>query len=71
MECVAAGFEAYVMFVVQMSDVKHFEPNYRTHAEFGNVLKEAKDAGVQVLAVECDVEIDSIVAAKEVAVRLE
>lgn len=71
MECKAAGFDAYIIFVVQMNDVKYFEPNYRTHEEFGEVLKEAFNAGVQVLAVECDVEIDSIVATKEVAVRLE
>ena len=59
-ECVKEGYEAYVIFVIQMKDVLHFEPNVETHKEFGDALKYAKENGVNILAVDCLVEKDSI-----------
>lgn len=55
-ECIQQGFDAYLLFVVQMKDVKHFEPNNRTHPEFGEALKEAAKNGVRIIAVDCLVE---------------
>lgn len=43
-----------------MKDVLYFEPNVRTHKEFGEVLREAKKHGVNILAVDCDVTENSI-----------
>lgn len=57
----AAGYEAAVCFVIQMSGVHRFEPNDVTHLEFGQALREAKQAGVQVLAYDCRVTPDSAV----------
>jgi len=45
----AEGYECWVCFVVQMSDVVRFEPNDRTHPEFGAALRRAAQAGVHVL----------------------
>lgn len=59
-ECMTEGYEAYVIFVIQMKDVLHFEPNDDTHKEFAEVLKYAKAYGVNIIAVDCDVEEDSI-----------
>ncbi|RII32536.1 DNA/RNA nuclease SfsA [Clostridium chromiireducens] len=59
-ECMTEGYEAYVIFVIQMKDVLHFEPNDDTHKEFAEVLKYAKGYGVNIIAVDCDVEEDSI-----------
>ena len=49
------GYEAAVCFVIQMADVKGFSPNDRTHPAFGEALRDAYAAGVEVLAYECEV----------------
>ena len=64
------GYEAYVFFVIQMKEVKYFTPNMATHAAFGETLKEASEAGVKVLAYDCDVTKDSIEIGEQVDVYL-
>ncbi|MBP3666779.1 MAG: DNA/RNA nuclease SfsA [Clostridia bacterium] len=51
-----AGHPAYILFVTQMKGVTELRPNDETHPAFGEALREAKDAGVQVIAVDCVVE---------------
>ena len=58
----ANGYEAYVLFVIQMKDVHLFQPNDSTHKAFGDALRAAKEAGVRILAVDCKVTPDSAVA---------
>ena len=58
------------MFVIQMKDVKYFEPNKRTHEAFAQALLEAEQAGVHVLAYDCFVEPDSICLGEPVEVQL-
>lgn len=64
------GFGAYVLFVIQMKDVKYLHPNDRTDPEFGKALREAAAAGVQVLAVDCRVREDAMTIDQPVEVRL-
>ena len=64
------GFGAYVLFVIQMPDVKYLYPNDATDPDFGAALRQAKAAGVQVLAMDCRVEIDTMTIANPVEVRL-
>ena len=64
------GYEANILFVIQMENVKYFEPNYITHAAFGEALKAAKAAGVNIYAVDCKVTEDSVCARNPVEVRL-
>ena len=64
------GYLAYIVFVVQMSDVKYFTPNIERHKEFGEALSYAKSQGVNILAYECNIDETSIVATKEVLVKL-
>ena len=59
-KCVEEGFGGYVLFVIQMSDVKHLHPNDVTDPDFGRALREAAAAGVKVLAVDCIVTEDSM-----------
>ena len=66
----AAGYGAYVLFVIQMADVAYLHPNDATDPAFGQALREAAAAGVQVLAVDCAVTPDSMVIGKAVPVRL-
>lgn len=54
------GYEAAVCFVVQMEGMRWMEPNDATHPEFGAALRRAAGAGVEVLALECQVTPDSL-----------
>ena len=65
------GYETYLFLVIQMKAVKYFEPNWKTHPEFGNTLKRAADAGVKILAYDCVVTEDSIEICDPVPVNLE
>ena len=64
------GFGAYVLFVIQMADVKYLHPNDATDPAFGKALREAAAAGVEVLAMDCAVTSDSMVLRKAVNVNL-
>ena len=54
------GYLAYIIMVIQMEDVLYFTPNIDMHKEFGDVLKEAKENGVEILAYDSIVNIDNI-----------
>ena len=69
-QCVQEGYEAYLLFVIQMKDIHCFVPNDVTHPEFGQALREAENVGVHILARECEVTEDSLVIGEEVAVDL-
>lgn len=64
------GWEAVILFVVQMEGMKRVIPNNATHPEFGAALEEAAAAGVRVLAVECRVTPGSMTLGKPVPVHL-
>lgn len=64
------GYDAYVMFVVQMSGVKYFTPNYKTHEKFAEILRRAYEAGVKILAYECNVTETEMTISKPVKVVL-
>ena len=64
------GFEAYAVFIIQMKGVKHFEPNRVTQPAFGEALKQARDAGVQLLALDCEVTESSLAASSPVKIVL-
>jgi sugar fermentation stimulation protein A len=64
------GVEAVVFILVQMENVKYFTPNYETHPEFGEALKEAQKKGVTLLCYDSRVTPDSITVGKPVEIRL-
>jgi sugar fermentation stimulation protein A len=64
------GYECYVVFIIQMANVKHFEPNYKTHKEFGEALERAKENGVNILALDCSVTPDSVEVKNSVTVKI-
>lgn len=65
-----AGYEAAVCFVIQMEDVRWFAPNDETHPEFGQALRRAAQAGVEILAMDCAVTPQSLTIGKPVPIRL-
>jgi len=64
------GFGAYVLFVIQMADVEYLHPNDATDPAFGAALREAAAAGVQILAMDCDVTPEEMRLRKVVPVKL-
>ncbi len=69
-KCAQNGFEAYIIFLIQMSNINYFTPNYETHPEFGEALKNANKKGVKILAFDSIVTPDSIILNKPVDIRL-
>jgi len=69
-QAVREGFEAYVLFVIQMADVKLFRPNEKTDPEFAAALREAANSGVTVLARCCAVTEDTMVLTQPVEIQL-
>lgn len=67
-EAHSQGYDAYLIFVIQMKSIKRMEPNRRTHPAFGEVLQKARSAGVHLLAYDCLVSEDSLVMDEEVPV---
>ena len=64
------GYLSYIVFVIQMSDVKYFTPNDKMHKELGDALRIAKENGVNILAYDCFVSRDYIEIKDEVEVIL-
>jgi sugar fermentation stimulation protein A len=64
------GYGAFVLFVVQMADVKYLHPNDRTDPAFGAALREAAENGVTVLAMDCAVTEDEMHIRLPILVKL-
>ena len=69
-EAAKAGYGAYVLFVIQMAEVEYLHPNDATDPGFGAALREAAAAGVEILAMDCDVTVDSMTIRKPARVKL-
>ena len=54
----AAGYEAWLCFVIPLPGVRGLRPNDRTHPAFGDALRRAQPLGVHLLALGCAVETD-------------
>ena len=65
------GYEAYVLFVIQMKGIQGFTPNDITHPAFGETLRQAREAGVHVLAYDCLVTPDTMTVDSPVKVMLD
>ena len=70
MHAVELGHRATAFFVIQMADVVDFAPNDATHPAFGEALRQAKAAGVNIAAYSCRVTPDSMAIDQPVEVLL-
>lgn len=70
MRAVEQGHRATVFFVVQMADVLDFSPNDSTDPAFGQALRQAAAAGVQVLAFTCQVTPEEVTLDRQIPVIL-
>lgn len=69
-ECVKQGYEAYVVFIVQMKEAMLFKPNDATHYAFAEKLREAEGAGVNVIAINCEITPNSVTAFGKIPIIL-
>ena len=69
-ECVKDGYEAYIVFVVQMKGVHCFMPNEDTHLQFAETLRECEKNGVNVLCVDCDVTPSTLEISQKIRTKL-
>lgn len=60
------GNKAMALFIVQMNNVKNFTPNKTTHPEFAETLVRAKEQGVEIVAVDCEVGESTLTYGKEI-----
>ncbi len=68
--CVQAGYDAMIVFIIQMERIRSFSPNDQTHPAFGAALRKAQNAGVRILALDCAVTPESIMAQHPIEIRL-
>lgn len=68
--CIEDGYEALVVFIIQMHGAFYMEPHDRMHPEFGAALRELARQGGKILALDCLVAEDSITPRSLVEVRL-
>lgn len=69
-EAVQEGYRSMVAFVIQMEGVSTFRPNWETHKQFAETLRNVSTNNVEVIAFDCIVTQSTIVANKSVRVDL-
>ena len=67
-EAKSKGFRACILFVIAMKGCCSFAPNFATDPKFAKALFEAKEAGVEIFAVDCKVTADGIFADERIPV---
>ncbi|MCL2235670.1 MAG: DNA/RNA nuclease SfsA [Defluviitaleaceae bacterium] len=69
-ESIKQGYEAHGVFIIQMKGTSHFEPNYATHAEFGETLVRVQSQGVKITALDCIVTANSLIIESPIPIKL-
>ncbi len=64
------GYEAYAVFVVQTDRAKYFTPNAENDKKFAKALSDAKDRGVKILCLSCNVTKNSLSIKEKMEIRL-
>ena len=64
------GYGAAILFIIQMKGITEFRPNDLTHRAFGDALRRAEKAGVDIYAFDSVITPDSITIDKPVEVKL-
>ena len=65
------GARCVLLVVIQMKGVSLFRPNWETQPEFGRALLNARAAGVEIVAMDCETAPGMVRIDRPVEVRLE
>lgn len=63
-KAVKNGYRTVIAFAIQMDGITEVRPNIQTHPEFGDAMREAAEAGVEILFLPCHVETDQLTVIK-------
>lgn len=69
-ECKKEGYDAYILFVIQMKEITSFTPNEEIHKAFADTLRKAQKNGVKIIAMDCKITPDSMEIDENVPVLL-
>ena len=69
-EALEEGYQAYLIFIVQMENVLYFTPNEATQEAFAKMVQQAAEKGVHILAYDCKVTQETIKIGEKVQVYL-
>lgn len=69
-ECIRDGYEAYVIFVIQMKNVLYFTANADHDPVFARTLAQAHKEGVKILAYDCLVTESEMIISDSVKVKI-
>ena len=69
-KCVKDGYEAYILFVIQMKGVREFRPNDETDEKFGEAIREASKNGVKLIAMDSIVTPESLLIDSKIKITL-
>lgn len=69
-EALEEGYQAYLIFIVQMENVLYFTPNEATQEAFAKMVQQAAEKGVHILAYDCKVTKETIKIGEKVQVYL-
>lgn len=59
-QAVKAGYQGFIIFLVQMEGIRYFTPNTKMDPNFSDALKEAQEEGVKILVFDSQVTQNSI-----------
>lgn len=69
-ECMNEGYEAYIIFAVQMENVLYFTPSKDNDPKFSEALIRAAEKGVNIIALDSTVSEESIIINNRIDVKL-
>ncbi len=69
-KAVEDGYKAYILFVIQMENIRYFMPHVARDPQFAQALYKANQKGVKILAYECKVTENMLSLTKEVPVHI-
>lgn len=64
------GYGAYIVFIIQMKDCRYFTPNEKAHPQFAHALRYARERGVTIRALNCNVTESSLKVIGDVEIKL-
>ncbi|MEF9919133.1 MAG: DNA/RNA nuclease SfsA [Eubacterium sp.] len=71
MKAYESGHMAGVLFVIQREDAEFFMPNKKTDPKFSNLLKKSFDLGLDIHALRCLIDGNTIVIDSEIPIKFE
>ncbi|MFT6632928.1 MAG: sugar fermentation stimulation protein A [Bacteriovoracaceae bacterium] len=64
------GHRAVMLYVLNRTDVDSFQPAKDIDPKYAELVKEAKEAGVEILAYQCEISTEEIILKKKIKVNL-